>query len=445
MVELWCFRDRFLFARTVLWTKRENYGILNVFLIEETERVQRPGCFDAERAYADVEKLCYPRGVGTPAEQRAARYILQEFAAAGLQTHPQPFPVSLFPTKIGCTLLFTIAVLLVLAGAQSVSQAPLLAALCWGLAAFLTNMPWRVLGSGSHLWPPRTTSANLIACLPASTARAPARVVFMAHYDTKSQLLPTGVRVLLVYVATTSSGLLALLSLLDALGFPGAWQLAQLDMLAVVAAGALLGLLANRTGNRSPGAVDNGSSVGTLLELARSWRPQADTPLDVVWVASGSEEAQLNGARYFLQQQAAWWQEKPTLLINLESVGAGARTYLAGEAQAVQLAEGIADELGLTHTRLRVLGAGMDHEPFAAHGLPALSILGDVVRSSFALHSARDNMSLIEKPALERAGRLAACLAWAWAAKHQPLPTATPEDAKRMLREKLLVKPLPVQ
>src|SRR5262249_51893037 len=246
---------------------------------------------DGERAYAHTEHLCYPRRVGTPGEQRAARYILEEFAAAGLAATQQPFPVSLFPMKVGAPLLFAVAALLVLAGAQMASDSSPLAALCWGLAALFTNMPWRVLGHSGKLWPPRVASANLTARLPEPPAGARARVIFMAHYDTKSQLLPTGVRVVLVYVATALSALLALLSLLAALGFPRALQAVHPDLLAAVAGLALLGLLANRSGNRSPGAVDNGSSVGTLLELARSWRPQKDAPLDVIWVASGSEEA----------------------------------------------------------------------------------------------------------------------------------------------------------
>jgi hypothetical protein len=179
-------------------------------------------------------------------------------------------------------------------------------------------------------------------------------------------------------------------------------------------------LVANVTGNRSPGALDNGSAVGTLLELARSWRPLPGAPVEVVWVASGSEEVGLDGARHFLRLRKAWWREKPTLLINLESVGAGARVYLAGERQALRLAESVAGEFGLPQGRLRVLGAGMDHEPFAARGLAALSILGDVVGKSFALHSRRDDMGLIEPAALERAGRLAAHLAWRWAEMHRP-------------------------
>src|SRR5947209_894740 len=83
--------------------------------------------------------------------------------------------------------------------------------------------------------PPRVASANLIAGLPEPATRAPARVIFMAHYDTKSQLWPTGVRVVLVYIATALGTLLALLSSLAALGFPQALQVIRLDL---VAAGA---------------------------------------------------------------------------------------------------------------------------------------------------------------------------------------------------------------
>jgi len=193
----------------------------------------------------------------------------------------------------------------------------------------------------------------------------------------------------------------------------GSWRI-SLTVLVLVA-----GLMLNFTGNRCPGALDNGSAVGVLLELARSWRPRADLPIEVVWVATGSEEVELDGARHLLRTHAEWWSDKPTLVVNLESVGAGSIVYLAGEPRAVGLARNVAEELGVPHASLRVLGAGMDHEPFAARGLPALSLLGDVLRTSFALHSSRDDMRLIELPALERAGRLAAQLAWHWAGLHQ--------------------------
>jgi len=62
----------------------------------------------------------------------------------------------------------------------------------------------------------------------------------------------------------------------------------------------------------------------------------------------------------------------------------------------------------------------MDHEPFAARGLMAVSLLGDVVGTSLSLHSRRDTIDLVEDAALDRAGCLAAEIAWEWAERHRP-------------------------
>jgi hypothetical protein len=376
--------------------------------------------FEAERALEHVRALSYPRRVGTLGERRAARYVTQQFAGLGLPWKRERFLVSHFPAEIGNRLLFFAAGLLVTTGTWAAASRPLAAALCWGCAAFLVNAPWRLHYFLGKSWPPRSMSRNVLAALPGSPP-APVRIVFMAHYDTKSQLLPTGVRVALVSAVTVLCIGLCFLGLLAALGLhvwlsaTGPWRLAALIC------ALLAGLIANVTGNRSPGALDNGAAVGTLLELARTWRPKRYAPIEAYWVATGSEEVALNGARDLLASHASWLREKPTLIINLESVGAGAIVYLAGDSQGIALARQAADELGLPHANLHVLGAGMDHEPFAAEGLAAVSILGDVVHHSLALHSKRDQAGRLEMPALERAGRLSAHLAWRWAEMHQTL------------------------
>ncbi|HEX8202167.1 MAG TPA: M28 family peptidase [Isosphaeraceae bacterium] len=385
--------------------------------------------FNVSRVFHHIEELCYPRRVGTPGERRAARYILREFAGLGLERKRETFPVALGPSEIGGRLVFALCVALVLLGVVLVPSRPAMAAACWGLAGGLVNSPWRVAGSLGRRWPARTTSQNLLATLSGTTEEAPARVIFMAHYDTKSQLLPTGVRVALVSMAVSLCGLLALLGLAAAVGSPGALAQVHFRALAGVVVLLLAGLIANVTGNRSPGALDNGSGVGTLLELARSWRPTDEAPVEVYWVASGSEEVGSDGACAFLKTYESWWRQKPTLLINLESVGAGAHLRLAGEERSVRLAGEVADRLGLPHSRFGVLGAGMDHEPFAARDLSALSILGDVVRHSLVMHTPGDHMGLIQRPALLRAALLAGHLAWAWAALHQPADAATDPEA----------------
>lgn len=373
--------------------------------------------FDCERAYDHTRALCYPRRVGTPRERRAARYIWRQFAALGLVCEREPFQVSHFPAEIGNRLAFFLASLLALGGVLLLPKLAWVSLGCWALALFAVNAPWRVGKLFGTCWPPCTTSHNVLATLPKSATEAPARIVFMAHYDTKSQLFPTGVRVALVAVVTALCGSGIVLGGLTLSGVDGmphgiSWFLGGATCVLLAA------LALNMTGNRSPGALDNASAVGTLLELARGWRPRLEQAVEVYWVASGSEEVGLDGARHFLSRRGSWWLEKPTLLINLESVGAGKLVYLAGEAASLRLAREIATELGVPHGRLRVVGAGMDHEPFAAHGLTAWSILGDVVRHSLVLHTPRDNMRLIDRTALDRAGRLAAHIAWRWAELH---------------------------
>jgi hypothetical protein len=389
-------------------------------LCAESRSESRYGSFDAGNAYKHTEALSYPRLVGTPGERRAARYIHRQLAALGLSVTREWFRLSIFPSEVGSRLIFLMGTLLAISAALLTPSWPAVSACGWALVALLVNAPWRLSGFVGRRWPPATVSANLLASLPKSPeADAPARVVFMAHYDSKSQLYPTGVRVGLVCAVTMLCLLLAILGIAVAVGFPQALTAGAALNCSIAVAVLLAVLAANVTGNRSPGALDNASGVGTLLELAHGWRPQADAPLDVVWVATGCEEAELNGARNVLERHQSWWQEKPTLLINLDSVGAGARVYLAGDQQGLGLAETAADELGILHARLRVLGAGMDHEPFTAANLPSLSILGDVVGKSLAMHSSRDNPSILERPALDRAGQLAAHIAWCWGRMHQ--------------------------
>ncbi len=389
----------------------------------KTEAVAHLVRFDPRRAYAHTKHLCFPRRVGTPYERRAAQYIAQNFLIQGLRLDRQPFRFSHFPFEVGSRIIFALCLALAIVGAMLAADVPLAAAFAWGLAGFLISSPWRVACYLGQRFPPFCTSENLLATLPASEPGAPARVIFMAHYDTKSQYLPTGIRVGLVSIGTILCGIFSLLAVLAAAGLPqpllvaGPWSLPILITLV------LAGLVANFSGNRSPGALDNGSGVATLLEMARSWRPHAQAPVEVYWVATGSEEAGLEGARHFLKRYAHWWSEKPTLLINLESVGAGPRLYLSGEPHSLRLTHAVAEELGLPHHELHVMGAGMDHQPFAACHLASLSILGDVVRRSFVMHSARDDLKVIEASALERAGRLASHLAWVWAELHQPATT----------------------
>ena len=376
--------------------------------------------FESERAAGHVEAIGYPRRVGSVGERRAARYILRQFAAAGLERSREAFAIAPVWTEIGRGLTHALAAGLVLLGTSLAHSHPILAAIAWMLAARRVNAPWR-FASGFVTAPfARSASQNLLARRPGTTSVPSVRVVFVAHYDSKSQPIPTGVRVGLVIGATVGCLGLAAAYLLASLGGWPTLEALRPAPLAWIVVGLLAILGANRIGDRSPGVIDNGSGVGTLLELARTWRPDPGLEVDAVWVATGSEELGLEGARDLVDRHGHWWNEAPTLLINLESVGAGDRVYLAGEPGAVALAEEAADRLAIPRARLRILGAGMDHQPFSSRGLASLSLLGDVVKTSFAFHSRRDDLGLLDLPALDRAGQLAAEIADAWVERHRP-------------------------
>lgn len=379
----------------------------------------RPRRFEADRALRHVENLCFPRRVGTARERRAVRYIVRAFQGADLRCSRQRFTVPLLPREVAARGCFVVALALVGLGLVALGTRPLLATLCWLGSALIAQGPWWFGGWLGARWRGRLRSQNLIARLRERPEGVTARIVFLAHYDTKSQWLPTGVRVGLVATCLGNGLALALVALAAAIDLapPGTTVLAA--CLGLVQTIALIALAANVTGNRSPGALDNGSGVGTLLELARTWRPRDDAPVEVLWVATGAEEVGLDGARALLDKHRDWFHARPTLLINLDSVGAGSELRLAGEADALALTHRVAGDLGQHPRRLRVLGAGMDHEPFSRSGLSAVSLLGDVVGASLTMHSARDGLCGVDVHALRRAGELAGALAWAWADRHR--------------------------
>jgi hypothetical protein len=390
----------------------------------------RPGFqVHRERILDSIREIAHPRLTGTPGEVRAARTVLRWFRAGGLVAHRERFPVPFAAREAASSLCFLACLALAFAGLELLPSAPLFAALAWALAAWGVHAPWRLKNFLTDRVSTRLRSRNVVATLSDDQAHdAPCRVVFMAHYDSKSQILPTGLRVALV---AGSSGICWALAALGGVVATGRVSLpsALMPTLTVLAIAAFALLAANRTGNRSPGALDNGSGLAVLAELARSWRPDPDHPAEVHWVATGAEELGLDGSRAFLARHEWWWRDKPTLLINLDSVGSGSVLRLSGEPSALLLAERAASDLDLPTRRFSVVGAGMDHEPFAALGLPSLTILGDVFATSFRFHTPGDTLSLIDPAALARSYSLTSHLASLFCSLHATEPGPVYEPA----------------
>lgn len=127
----------------------------------------------------------------------------------------------------------------------------------------------------------------------------------------------------------------------------------------------------------SVGANDNASGTAVLLAVAQALRDD-DLPADVTFVAFGSEKIGLLGSQRYVSDAVGEDIASVKLMINLDAVGSGERTIVAGDP-AVQLETlRLATELGVTLSPGREPeGLISDHAVFQAVGIPAVFFFGD--------------------------------------------------------------------
>ena len=94
-----------------------------------------------------------------------------------------------------------------------------------------------------------------------------------------------------------------------------------------------------------PGANDNGSGTGTLLEIARAVRGR-DYPFNLVFVAFGDEEIGLVGSRHYVEALTPEERGRIAAMINLDMVGVGTTMEFGGTGDLTSLSIQIAHDLG---------------------------------------------------------------------------------------------------
>jgi len=168
--------------------------------------------------------------------------------------------------------------------------------------------------------------------------------------------------------------------------------------------------LGTLNGDFFPGANDNASGLGVLLEVARVLGNRATVPKhQVLFAAWTFEEEGLYGSTFFT---SAFPFHKVQAVINLDSLGNGApRDFLLWTHQAenplIPLVTRTGDRLGLRF-RSRVLSPDTphtsDHQPFGERGIPAVTILSPnwLERN----HTLRDTKDQININKLENATKL---------------------------------------
>ena len=299
--------------------------------------------------------------------------------------------------------------------------------LAWGglvyLAVLAVLLPWLIrrtfdatIRDCSASDPPRRRwirSSNLVA-----RADGPSEsplFVFMAHYDSKSQSLSLGARIALFRWARTAAfcylgAALAKLFLNPELPF---------EVIAVAGGVVLLlslPLYLLRTHNKSPGAMDNASGVGAVVEMARIWKSlPASKRARATFLAVSGEEFGMTGSQAWVRRHIdALRQEKRLRVLNFDGVGYAGAVWVVPARGPESGGVSMSDALVAAGKGVGIavgsfppsIGLMTDHASFTRERLACATLL---THSWLAkrLHTAMDAPETLRVEGFEKVGKIA--------------------------------------
>jgi hypothetical protein len=280
------------------------------------------------------------RGSCTGKEQRAAEYAAEQMKAIGLQmVRLEAFP-GMPSTYRPYALAFGVALLgILLSWVGDGREWMALAASLNGLGAWGMLMETDFAPNWTRRLVPKRPSHNAVGVIPAAI-QPRRRLVISAHldshrtpvfYSSPSWRRSFGLLVSLAFLSMAAGGaFLALGALLGA-----TWvRWLSLPAAAVQVAALALCLQADRT-PFSPGANDNASGVGVVLELGRRL-VREPLPLTEVWlVFTGCEETDASGMAAFLDAHARNLGDEAIYLV-LDEPGLGRLQYLTADGLVIK-------------------------------------------------------------------------------------------------------------
>ncbi len=312
------------------------------------EEIEFEDIFDKERAYAHVKELAIPRLVGSEGEQKAADYITKKFKGLNLETTQEEFGFTDFAWGVLIRLmeglkagLLVIALVLLLLPSPAIVVGVVISVATLFITFYSSiwaRIFWKYQNSEGKLFKvTKYKSKNIVAKLPAKTGAkdASGNIVLLADYDSKSQIFSALYRVIFFYLGLFISIIFPIayignyvLTTLSIIVYPGLFLPLVIMVGVSVVATVLLEL--NTTGNKSSGAINNATGLGTMLELAQI---HATVPLEnfnLTFLAAGAGEMGLFGAISFLKAHESEFPPEDTYFINLKDIAARGHFYIPG-------------------------------------------------------------------------------------------------------------------
>lgn len=375
--------------------------------------------YDAKRAYHHIKQLAFPRLVGSTGEVNARAYILKQFTKVGLDVVTEPFHFTKFPAevlpRILCGLFVPVVLFVPWFGERFPIPVCITCLLSLSIATCCTQ--WQKGFEGLYNIGRKHYSENIIATNSAEQDGNTPVLLLVAHYDSKSQVLPIAVRAVAYGIAML--GLIGLtvavvVKVVTLVWMPDyiVWSLTGITTFC------LLLLQINLTQNRSPGGFDNASGVGVMLEVARVVMARGEKK-PLIFLAAGAEEFGMCGALRYIQKHAREYNRNRTYVINLDGLGVGKGVNLVTrygippvhttrELVKVFQTSGASLDVQVSERYLPI-GVGLDSIPIASRGFETVTLTaGDVGSVALKIHSKQDSSDLIDVESLQQVGALIA-------------------------------------
>ncbi len=371
---------------------------------------------DVENAYRITEKLAFPRLVSSKGEKKAIQIIIDEYKNIGYNNiHRESFKTSFYnwiflryaflPLGVGVLILALIAFINPWFTLGFIVLNIYLASKILSLA---TSDKIHLLKDNKKNYDTENIHVDL------NSKNSKGSIVFIGHWDTKSQTFPTSFRIILILITLASFVILMVLYLTFAI-IDLIFQLNNpIIYLILFYFGIAFTIIANlnyfnKTGNNSPGAYDNAAAVGVIIELASYFKKNPVKNIDLIFLNTGSEELNLGGAKYFIQNHKNEFDREKTYFINLDLIGGNDFIRLISsygiprKFSSKKLYNLIVESGTNLQIKIRDLylptGAWSDFIPIVEEGFEACWIGSQPGLK--VVHTTKDNMNLVSKEGLK--------------------------------------------
>jgi len=376
--------------------------------------------YDAARAYKHITQLAIPRLVGSAGEAEAQDYIVEQFTRLGLVSW-EPFAFTKFPAEVLPRIISMLLIPVVLSVPLIGDRFPIPVCLVCLFSLFIVLFftQWQKRFEGLYDVGRRLRTENIIATNGRQRDNKTPTLLFVAHYDSKSQTLPIAVRAISYGIAII--GLVALTTVAGikvgtgGIGLPSpydyiVWSIAGITVFF------LLLVQINMTQNRSPGAFDNASGIGVMLEVARVVMALGEEK-PITFLATGAEEYGMCGALRYIQAHADEYDRENTYVINLDGLGVGNGVNIVTRhgippvrttRPLAALFRASGESLGVrVSERYLPIGVGLDSIPIASRGFETVTLMAKGAGSvALKVHSKQDQSELLNTESLQQVGEL---------------------------------------